>query len=283
MRNFDSEIKLKNFLKKEAKRLNINITAAYSTFFARELLYKLSKHQGEELILKGSSAEIAYLGRLVRAITDVDLATPYSYSEGLVPLIEAIDKKEENNINFEFNPTIGQTKNGIYKLALKGSLWKLRKTVKIDYQTNYSRLIEPTYRVFPSIFEGDEPFELYMPSFEEYLAEKLCIIVESNKEGVLNTRVKDFYDIYQLHGGKYDFDKLTEYFKKMIELRGKTTLEESNTSMLNKEFIQNHQQVWDHAKDRYSFNDHEIDLDGAVYYTKSVINEQMHKLGYIRR
>ena len=283
MRNFDSEIKLKNFLKKEAKRLNINITAAYSTFFARELLYKLSKHQGEELILKGSSAEIAYLGRLVRAITDVDLATPYSYSEGLVPLIEAIDKKEENNINFEFNPTIGQTKNGIYKLALKGSLWKLRKTVKIDYQTNYSRLIEPTYRIFPSIFEGDEPFELYMPSFEEYLAEKLCIIVESNKEGVLNTRVKDFYDIYQLHGGKYDFDKLTEYFKKMIELRGKTTLEESNTSMLNKEFIQNHQQVWDHAKDRYSFNDHEIDLDGAVYYTKSVINEQMHKLGYIRR
>ena len=81
----------------------------------------------------------------------------------------------------------------------------------------------------------------------------------------------------------FDFDKLTEYFKKMIALRDKTTLEDANTGMLNKEFIQKHQHVWDSAKDKYSFSDSEIDLDGAVYYTKSVINEQMHKLGYIRR
>ena len=283
MRNFESEVQLKNFLKKEAKRLNINITAAYTTFFARELLHRLSRHQNEDLILKGSSAEIAYLGRLVRAITDIDLATPYSRSEGFRTLIDAILDREENTINYEFNRAVTQTPTGIYQFSLTAELGNIKQSVGIDYQDHYSRLIEPIYREMPPIFEGDETFELYMPSFEEYLAEKLCIILESNKEGMLNTRVKDFYDIYQLHGGKYDFDKLTEYFKKMIALRGKTTLEDANTGMLNKEIIQNHQQVWDHAKDRYSFSDHEIDLDGAVYYTKGVINEQMHKLGYIRR
>ena len=283
MRNFESEIQLKNFLKKEAKRLNINITAAYTTFFARELLHRLSRHQNEDLILKGSSAEIAYLGRLVRAITDIDLATPYSRSEGFRTLIDAILDREKNTINYEFNRAVTQTPTGIYQFSLTAELGNIRQSVGIDYQDHYSRLIEPIYREMPPIFEGDETFELYMPSFEEYLAEKLCIILESNKEGILNTRVKDFYDIYQLHGGKYDYDKLTEYFKKMIVLRGKTTLEDANTGMLNKEFIQNHQHVWDSAKDKYSFSDSEIDLDGAVYYTKSVINEQMHKLGYIRR
>jgi len=37
----------------------------------------------------------------------------------------------------------------------------------------------------PVIFEGDEEFDILVPSFEEYLAEKLCIIVESNKSDVL--------------------------------------------------------------------------------------------------
>ncbi len=72
----------------------------------------------------------------------------------------------------------------------------------MDVQANYPRLIESQLRVMPVIFQGDEPFMMNVPSFEEYLAEKLCIIVESNKTDVLNTRVKDFYDIYQLHGGK---------------------------------------------------------------------------------
>ena len=131
----------------------------------------------------------------------------------------------------------------------------------------------------PPIFEGDVPFELYMPSFEEYLAEKLCIIVESNDESKLNTRVKDFYDIYQLHGGKYDSDKLTEYFKKMLALRNKITIEQANTTMLDSEFVRNHQKIWDSTREKYSFSDKEIDFVGAVYYTRSVLREQLQKSG----
>lgn len=279
MRNFENDMQLKSFLKKEAQRLNINITAAYTTYFARELLYRLSKQQTEDLILKGSSAEIAYLGKLVRAIIDIDIASPLPRSQGFATLISAITDKEENKINYEFSRPIKQTNTGVYQFSLVGEFGKIKQVVGIDYQDSYSRLIEPIHKVMPPIFEGDIPFELFMPSFEEFLAEKLCIIVESNKEDVLNTRVKDFYDIYQLHGGKYDSDKLTEYFKKMIKLRGKIDITEADTVMLDKEFIDKHLSVWDKVKDRYSFSDKHIDLSGAVYYTRGVIREQLLKSG----
>ena len=77
-------------------------------------------------------------------------------------------------------------------------------------------------------------FVITTPSFEEYLAEKLCIILESNKTDVLNTRLKDFYDIYELHGGKYDVEKLTEYFKLMLALRAKIRIEDARTDYLDK-------------------------------------------------
>ena len=46
---------------------------------------------------------------------------------------------------------------------------------------------------------------------EEHLAEKLCIVAESNREDILNTRVKDFYDIYKLKGGKYDYERWCDF------------------------------------------------------------------------
>lgn len=131
----------------------------------------------------------------------------------------------------------------------------------------------------PKIFDGDDEYQIIVPSFEEYLAEKLCIIVESNKTDVLNTRVKDFYDIYQLHGGKYNPEKLTKYFGKMLELRGKINIEEASTLYLDKDFIRNHEELWERAREKYDFIDDGIDLYGAVYYARAVIREELQKHG----
>jgi predicted nucleotidyltransferase component of viral defense system len=155
----------------------------------------------------------------------------------------------------------------------------MRQGIGVDFQTNYNRLIEPDKRVMPCIFDGDEPFEINVPSFEEYLAEKLCIIVESNKTDVLNTRLKDFYDIYQLHGGKYDYDKLTTYFGVMLLMRGKIDPREASTMHLNQQFIKEHEKLWKATQEKYDFLDKEIDLEGTVYYTRAVLREQLQKQG----
>ena len=48
--------------------------------------------------------------------------------------------------------------------------------------------------------------------------------------------------------------------------------------MLSKEFVEEHQKYWDESKKSYEFLDNEIDLDGAVYYTRGVLSEQLQKI-----
>lgn len=279
MQEFRNCDQFKSFMKKEAKRLNINISNVYSTFVSRCFLQRISKENTKEIIIKGSSAEIAYLGRLVRAITDVDIATFKNFEVNKELLNKIMNNNDNDIFNFKLVKDISRTQTGIYKISLEGNYEKISQPLGIDLQENYSRLIEPSVKIMPPIFEGDEPFEMYVPSFEEYLAEKLCIIVESKKMNVLNTRVKDFYDIYELHGGKYDSDKLTDYFGKMLKLRKKIKIEKADTLNLNKDFIDDHQKVWESTRKKYDFIDREIDLEGAVYYTRAVLREQLQKNG----
>lgn len=276
---FRNSDQLKAFMKKESNRLNISISNTYHTFIARRLLEKISKKQNSLLLVKGSSAEIAYLGSLVRGITDIDLASLSGFQLNTDFIEDILLKPDQEQIQFQLVKNPYQTPTGIYKLSCTANFGKMRQDLGIDFQTNYDRLIEPQIRIMPAIFEGDKPFEIQVPSFEEYLAEKLCIIIENKKEDVLNTRVKDFYDVYQLHGGRYDYEKLTEYFGKMIKLKKKIKMEDANTMHLNQEFIKKHNGLWDSTRRKYDFLDKEIDLEGAVYYTRAVIREQLQKQG----
>ena len=280
MERFRNSEHFKAFIKKEAKRLNISIPNAYSTFLSRSFLEKLSKKDIDKSILvKGSSAETSYLGELVRGITDVDLASTASIELNIPVLRMIINNETINDIKFSLNKKPSITKTGIYKFSYDADMDKVKNSLNVDFQDNYIRLIEKKYSVMPKIFEGDREFIMATPSFEEYIAEKLCIILESNKLDVLNTRLKDFYDIYELHGGKYDSEKLAEYFKIMLALRAKIRLQDATTDYLDKNFIENHNDIWNTVSKKYDFLDKEIDLGGAVYYTRAVLREYLQKNG----
>ena len=280
MDRFRNSDQFKAFIKKEAKRLNISVPNAYSTFISRSFLEKLSKRDVDKTILvKGSSAETSYLGELVRGITDVDLASTSSISLNIPVLRQMIDSDSSNDIQFHLNKKPSITKTGIYKFTFDADMDKVKNSLGVDFQDNYIRLIEKKYSVMPKIFDGDREFIMTTPSFEEYLAEKLCIILESNNPDMLNTRLKDFYDIYELHGGKYNPEKLTEYFKLMLALRAKIRMSDARTDYLDKNFIDNHKEIWDAVSKKYDFLDKEIDLGGAVYYTRAVLREYLQKNG----
>ena len=279
MEQFRNGNQMKSFMKKEASRLNISITNTYTTFLSRLFLEKLSKYNSENLLIKGSAAETAYLGKLVRGITDVDIAVVGSF-EIYKKFVDSIIENEQSGcIGFSILREPKRTYTGIYKTSLLTTFDKMKHPISVDVQEKYNRLIEKDNYKMPCIFEGDEEFDIVVPSFEEYLAEKLCIVVESNKPNVLNTRVKDFYDIYQLHGGKYNPEKLSEYFKKMLLLRGKVSIDSASTEYLDRNFVLNHSSIWDSTKEKYDFLDSEIDLFGAVYYTRAVLREELQKNG----
>ena len=269
-------------MKKESHRLNMSISNVYHTFIARRLLEKISESNNSLILVKGSSAETAYLGNLVRSIVDVDLAglKGLNFNEDLINNVLLNEDGKQINFSLVGNPK--RTPTGIYKISCTGNFGEMKQDLNIDFQADYNRLIEPEKRIMPKIFEGDNEFEVNVPSFEEYLAEKLCIIAESNKTDVLNTRLKDFYDIQQLHGDKYDSDKLTYYFGIMLRLRNKINLNTVDTSHLNKAFLKNHIDMWNNTKRKYDFLDNEVSFEEAMYYTKAVLREELQRNGFIQ-
>ena len=279
MQQFKDNNQFKSFMKKESKRLGINIHNTYTTYISRRLLEKMSIINPYAFLIKGSAAETIYLGRMIRAIVDLDIASLNSYDENISNLEFLLREYDFDQFNYELNKDVERSRTGIYKLSMVAKYGKIKQHIGIDYQDKYNRLIELERRIMPPLFDGDTPFEVYLPSFEEFLAEKLCIIAENDSEFSLNTRVKDFYDIYELHGGKYDYDKLTEYFQKMLKLRNKIDMKDVKTTYFDEKYIEERQKLWDATKKRYDFIDHEIDFDRSVYYTRAVLREQLQRNG----
>ena len=279
MQQFKDNNQFKSFMKKESKRLGISIHNTYTTYVLRRLLEKMSIINPYAFLIKGSAAETIYLGRMIRAIVDLDIASLNSYNENISNLEFLLREYDFDQFNYGLNKDVERSRTGIYKLSMVAKYGKIKQPIGIDYQDKYNRLIELERRIMPPLFEGDTPFEVYLPSFEEFLAEKLCIIAENDREFNLNTRVKDFYDIYELHGGKYDYDKLTEYFQKMLKLRNKIDMKDVRTTYFDEKYIEERQKLWDATKKRYDFIDNEIDFDRSVYYTRAVLREQLQRNG----
>ncbi len=134
MERFKNSEQFKAFIKKEARRLDISVPNAYSTFISRTFLEKLAKKDpSRSILVKGSSAETAYLGDLVRGITDVDLASVKPIDINISVLRKLVDSEDINGISIKLNkkPTITDT--GIYKFNFDTSMGKVKNNLKVDF------------------------------------------------------------------------------------------------------------------------------------------------------
>ena len=275
--NFENDEKLKSFLKSESKRLGISINNTYNTYFSKLLLERVSKLCYNELCVKGSFSELAHLQTMIRPVTDIDLVSTKYHNDPLLILYQAMyDSIEE--LYFELVDIPKRTKTGIYKISITANFGKIKHPISIDFQELSNTIYERDYKRINPIFKNDNYFYVYTPSYEEHFAEKLCIVTESNKKDVLNTRVKDFYDIYKLNGGKYDKEKLLYFFYHMIIDRNKINIDDISTKFLNDEFIEKHKNMWHSMGRKYEFMDKNVDFKESVYLTKDIINKQLNEL-----
>lgn len=278
-KNLDQE---KAFMKKEANRLNISYMAAYTTYYARKLLEKLALINNGTLVVKGSFSQYVHLGTLSRPVLDIDLSSTLSHQVPLEILFSAIYDTFSNKVSFDLGALPKQTKNGVYKLPVIAKVKyeeakEMIVPVPIDFKENNKVIFETQFKAVEPLFEGDRKFYINTPSFEEHIAEKLYIIAHNTREDVPNTRVKDFYDIYNLFGKDYDADKFSLYFETMILMYG-MKFEDVKTEFLNKEFVKRHEELWKQMKKKYQFVDKSLDLSEAVFYTKAVLSEQVQKI-----
>ena len=276
---FTNSNQIKSYLKRESKRTGISLINCYNTFFARNLLQRISELSYGQLIVKGSFSQMVHLGKMVRPVTDIDLvSTTLDKNEALVILFKAMYTENEKDIIYDLSSYPKTTKTGIIKIKTVAKFDKICHSMDIDFNPKSNGVLEIQYKDVPRIFVEDKKFYINTPSHEEHLAEKLCIVSESIKSDVLNTRVKDFYDIYKLHGGNYDVDKFSYYYGLLLEKRNKISKECVSSDYMNKVFIDNHRILWDEMSKKYEFLDKDVTIDEAVYYTKGVLNEQIQKL-----
>ncbi len=275
---FNNENQVKSYMKKESSNLGITVPRIYSTYFSRELLKRISLFNFGEIVVKGSFSQYVHLQRLIRPVTDVDLASKLCFGDAMIPLINSINAYDDE-IKFVINKEpYRKPSTGMYKITVEAHLGNIVQPIGIDFHEHIKSLYETQYKPVVPIFKNDDIFYTNTPSFEEHLAEKLCIVCESNKPDVINTRLKDFYDIYEMHGGKYDPDKFSLYFARMLNDRGKIDTDTASTAHLSKEFVNSHQDTWDAMREKYEFLDKDIEFCEAVYYTRAVLSEQLQKM-----
>ena len=221
--------------------------------------------------------ELAHLNQMIRPVTDIDLVSTIYHNDPLLILYQAM-YDTNGDLYYELTDIPKRTKTGIYKINIVANFGKIKHPISIDFQELSNTIYEKDYKRVDPVFKGDNHFYIYTPTFEEHLAEKLCIVTESNKEGILNTRVKDFYDIYKLCGGKYDKDKLSYFFYNMLKDRDKIDVNSASISHLTLDYIKNHQSLWDSMSEKYEFMDKSIDFMESVLFTKELLSKEIENL-----
>lgn len=274
---FKNEEQLKSFLKKEAKKLNISVPNAYTTYFSKILLERVSNYSYDELFVKGSFSEMAHLHEMIRPVTDIDLVSTKYHNDPLLILYQAMYNTNDN-LFYELPSIPTKTKTGIYKINIVANFGKIKHPISIDFQELSNTIYEKEYKAVDPIFDDDKKFYIWTPSYEEHLAEKLCIVAESNREDILNTRVKDFYDIYKLKGGKYDYERLSYFFYHMLKDRNKIDISKVSTSHLDKDYVNKHSKLWERMSEKYDFLDKSVDFEESVEVTKEMLEGQINKL-----
>lgn len=274
--DFKNTDQFKSYMKKEAKRLNITVNSAYSTYFSRVLLQRISQYNYGKFIVKGSFSQYVHLGRLTRPVLDLDIATPAMSTATFAFLCQGIyDTNDELSFDLSRHPKIKDT--GIHKLSITADYGEIHHTIGIDFKPNDPTIYEVAFKKVAPIFDGDETFYANTPSIEEHIASKLYVVLKNHNPKIINTRVKDFYDLYVMREEDYDKEKMSLYFEQILKDLGEGNMTYS-TRYLNRAFLRRHQETWDYMRRKDEFTDDSFDFKDAVFYTKDFLNEQLQKV-----
>ena len=162
----------------------------------------LSKYK-KNIILKGGMLVASLVGIETRATMDIDTtvkALTLNKEDTVKIINDIINISVEDGINFRIAKVTGIMTEFEYpgvRVALEATLDRLKQRIKIDISTDdviIPSAISYNYRL---MFE-ERSIELMTYTTETLLAEKIQTILA---RGITTTRMRDFYDVYELVNG----------------------------------------------------------------------------------
>lgn len=255
--------KLKNIISKKAKGDSTLSGQLYQMFFFERILERLSKsNYRHNIILKGGLLLSSIIGDDERTTKDMDttLKSMPLEKENIERIFnEILNINLKDDVTFEIldiKDIREEDEYGGFKVNIMATMENLRIHLAVEITTGDKitpREIEYNYN---SIFENKKiPILAY--TIETVIAEKYQTIIS---RGLLNTRMKDYYDIYVLLSNNSDtinFDNLKVAIKNTFDHRKtelnildiKETIEEIKVDKEMKKLWINYQKNAIYAKD----------------------------------
>jgi predicted nucleotidyltransferase component of viral defense system len=213
----------------------------------------------DNIVIKGGLLVTAMIGISLRSTMDIDASIRNANlsaieAEKIVSEIKDIDL--DDGMTFRINKVediMDEMEYPGVRIHMDAILEKMVIPVKIDISTGDVITPRAVQFQYPLLLE-DRSIPLWSYNLETVLSEKLQTILA---RGVLNTRMRDFYDIHALLDGyrkKVDEDNVKKAFTATCAKRGTEKLPEQTEDILER--IRNNarmKELWDDYRGKYTY------------------------------
>jgi len=196
-----------------AKHVGLDPNHVLTRYALERFLYRLScSRHADRFVLKGALLLLVWMGETLRPTRDGDFLGPDGISdEEMLDIVRAVCRQPVPDDGVTYDPeTItvaairGDGAHGGRRIKLIARLGSGRFRLRLDVGIGDAVEPPPEWLDYPSLLDFPSPrIKAYRP--ETVVAEKVEAMVD---RGLLNTRMKDFYDVYAL-ADAYAFDPET--------------------------------------------------------------------------
>lgn len=254
-----NKAKLTALCHKISKQTGLTFNSVMTYYFLEIILKKLSQsYYADHYIFKGGFLLSNVIGVESRSTVDIDfLFHKQTLSEENVQQqLEEILTESKDDIQFSIQSisSIKESDNyGGYRATILCQLENIKQIIHLDIATGDSVTPHPVTYAYKAIF-NDESFSIIAYTIETILAEKLQTIYSRN---FLNSRSKDFYDVYilsKLKKNDIDFRQLNVACQRTFSYR-ETELDYNEIVQLMESFKTDpiQQQQWQNYSNKYSY------------------------------
>lgn len=224
-----------------SKSRNLSYQTIISRYIQERLLYRLSvSHYRNHFFLKGGALIYAFGGLDARPTVDIDFLGE-RISRDIATLTDVFKEVcainyDPDGVTFDIESMtaeelmLNKEYNGV-RIQVKASLHSMRESVSMDIGFGDVIYNGGQSLDYPVLLD-EEPINLLAYSAETVVAEKFEAMI---KLGLLNSRMKDFYDVYTiLTGGDLNDEDLRKAIRATFENRN--TVYDDNHPLFSEEF-----------------------------------------------
>lgn len=270
---------LKGRLKNVAKQNKADARTLMRIYMMERFLERVANSRYKDnFIIKGGMLVTSMVGIGLRSTMDIDTSVRNQNlsEEDAKKIIEEIaDIDLEDGIDFEITGMSNIMDEMEYpglRFYIKGNFGKIQNPIKIDISTGdmiTPGAIEHQYKMLLE----NRSILLWSYNLETILAEKLQTILNRD---ILNTRMRDFYDIYILllvHENEIKIDILKQAFEATCEKRGTENLSLEGYTILKRiKQNLNLKTQWKSYQNKYSYAA-DIQYEDVIKSTESLFKK----------